>query len=137
DQIYIGWDMVEPRTFMVYGIVDYFPTYQPNPTTPGAPMPTLIVAHLSAVQSLLAVEPYQIWMKTTPDVNREALVEELKERRIPIERYTDVRSEIIKVRNDPFQLAVNGVMTLGFIISIIVSFCGFLLYWVLSLHGRI
>ncbi len=137
DQIYLGWEMVEPRTFMVYGIIDYFPTYQPNPTMPGAPMPTLIVAHLSAVQSLLAVEPYQIWMKTSDDVNREALVEELRERRIPIERYIDVRSEIIKVKNDPFQLAVNGVMTLGFMISIIVSFCGFLLYWVLSLHGRI
>jgi putative ABC transport system permease protein len=137
DQIYLGWDMVEPRTFMVYGILDYFPTYQPNPTNPGTPAPKLIVAHLSAVQSLLAVEPYQIWMKTSEDADRQALVEELKERKIPIEQYVDVRSEIIKVKNDPFQLAVNGVMTLGFIIAIIVSFCGFLLYWILSLHGRI
>ena len=28
-------------------------------------------------------------------------------------------------------------MTLGFIISMVISFCGFLLYWVLSLSGRV
>jgi putative ABC transport system permease protein len=32
DPISIGWDMVDPRNFIVYGIIDYFPTFQPNPT---------------------------------------------------------------------------------------------------------
>lgn len=137
DQIYIGWDMVEPRTFIVYGIIDYFPTYRPNPDKAGLAPPNLIVGHLSAVQSLLAVEPYEIWMKTAVTVDRQRLVDELLARKIPITEYIDVRSELINVKNDPFQLAVNGVMTLGFIISAIVSFCGFLLYWVLSLQGRI
>jgi len=34
-------------------------------------------------------------------------------------------------------MAVNGAMTLGFLISAVVSFFGFLLYWVLSLYGRV
>ena len=44
---------------------------------------------------------------------------------------------VVRSKNDPFQLAVNGVMTLGFLIAIGISFIGFLLYWVLSLYGRI
>ena len=44
---------------------------------------------------------------------------------------------VIRSKNDPFQLAVNGVMTLGFLIAIGISFIGFLLYWLLSLYGRI
>ena len=29
-------------------------------------------------------------------------------------------------KNDPFRLAINGVMTLGFVISMLISFFGFL-----------
>lgn len=137
DQVYLGWELVESRKFMVYGIVDYFPTYKPHPDSPGAPLPKLVVGHLSAIQTLLAVEPYEVWIKLSPNADRQALVDEFKEREVRVTRYVDVVSELINVKNDPFNLAINGVMTLGFIISIIVSFCGFLLYWVLSLHGRI
>jgi putative ABC transport system permease protein len=34
-------------------------------------------------------------------------------------------------------MAINGVMTLGFLISVFICFLGFLLYWVLSLLSRI
>ncbi len=33
-------------------------------------------------------------------------------------------------------MALNGILTLGFLISILVTFAGFLLYWILSLKGR-
>lgn len=137
DQIYVGWSMVSPRTFMVYGIVDYFPSFMPNKESPTAKTPKLVVAHLSTVQTFLSTEPYDIWLKLAPDADRASLIEELKERQISLVSFTDVRGEITKVKNDPFRMAVNGAMTLGFLISVIVSFFGFLLYWVLSLHGRV
>jgi len=137
DQIYVGWTMVSPRTFVVYGIVDYFPAFMPNKMSPKDKTPKLVVAHLSTVQTFLATEPYEIWMKLEPGASRQAIVDELRERQIFLVSFTDVRGELTKVKNDPFRMAVNGAMTLGFLISAVVSFFGFLLYWVLSLYGRV
>lgn len=137
DQIQVGWTFVSPRTFVVYGIVDYFPSFMPNKISPSDKTPKLVVAHLSTVQTFLATEPYEIWMKLAPDASRQAIVDELRERQVFLVSFTDVRGELTKVKNDPFRMAVNGAMTLGFLISALVSFFGFLLYWVLSLHGRV
>ncbi len=137
DPISIGWDMVEPRNFIVYGIIDYFPTFQPNPTKPGEPLPHMIVGHLQTVKTLLAVEPYEYWFKLKPDASRVDFVKAIEEQKIYVTEYKDTIQQVNEMKSDPFQLAVNGVMTLGFIISIIISFCGFLLYWILTLQGRI
>ena len=137
DPISVGWDMVEPRNFIVYGIIDYFPTFQPNPSTPAEPLPNMVVGHLSTIKTLLAVEPYEYWFKLKPDASRVEFVKAIEEQKIYVTEYRDTIQKINDMKSDPFQLAVNGVMTLGFIISIIISFCGFLLYWILSLQGRI
>jgi putative ABC transport system permease protein len=137
DPISIGWDLVEPRNFIVYGIIDYFPTFQPNPTKPADPLPHMIVGHLSTIKTLLAVEPYEYWFKLKPDASRADFVKAIEEEKIYVTDYRDTIQQINDAKSDPFQLAVNGVMTLGFIISIIISFCGFLLYWILTLQGRI
>jgi putative ABC transport system permease protein len=144
DTISVGWNGVEARQFLVYGIVDYWPTFNPNPTTkpaanskskPVAPM--LIVGHLSYIQNSLALEPYNVWIKFKSDALLQPFYDALAEKGIPVENIVDTRQSLRDAKNDPFQLAINGVMTLGFIISIMISFFGFLLYWVLSLNGRI
>jgi putative ABC transport system permease protein len=142
DHIQLAWTGLPQKPFVVYGIIDYFPTFNPNPkgTLSSAelpPAPMLVVGHLEYIQNNLALEPYEIWLKLKPDATREALFEALAEQKIPVVSLKDSRNEMIEQKNDPFQLAVNGVMTLGFIISIIISFCGFLLYWILSLMSRI
>lgn len=142
DTINLSWSGLPERQFIIYGIIDYFPTFNPFPEEseggrgePEAPM--LVVAHLERVQNQLALEPYDIWLKLEPDASRAEIREALQQLRIPVLDITDTRGEIAAAKNDPFQLAVNGVMTLGFIISVLISFCGFLLYWILSLISRI
>ncbi len=49
---------------------------------------------------------------------------------------SDTNQKLVKSQNDPFRLAINGVMTLGFVISMLISFFGYLLFWVLTLSGR-
>lgn len=142
DEIQLNWSGLPERQFIVYGIIDYFPTFNPFPEDqaegkgePEAPM--LVVAHLERVQNYLALEPYDIWLKLAPDASRQEIREALQEQKIPVLNIIDTRGEVSDAKNDPFQLAVNGVMTLGFIISVLISFCGFLLYWILSLISRI
>lgn len=143
DSINVGWNGVNSKPFTVYGIIDYWPTFNPNPqqsaTANKTPdLPKLVVGHLSYIQSAIALEPYQVWVDLVdePDA-KQAFNDALNAKEIPIESFVDTGYELTQAKNDPFQMAINGVMTLGFLISVVISFFGFLLYWVLSLNGRV
>jgi len=128
---------VEPKAFIVYGIIPFFPTYNPNPQAVKTPPPVLVVGNLEYIQNNLALEPYQVWLKLNPEIeSRKLLFDGILEKVIPVVSIIDTRGELIDAKNDPFQLAINGVMTLGFVISILITFIGFLLYWILSMRSR-
>lgn len=149
DTITVGWPQVEGTQFTVFGTVDYWPSWNPNPG-PGSAVtvetnqgqttkikkPMLVIGHLPYIQNNLALEPYEVWLKLKPDASSQAIYEGIAERGYQIESLHDARQEQIKAIKEPFQLAINGVMTLGFLISIVICFFGFLLYWVLSLFAR-
>jgi putative ABC transport system permease protein len=153
DQIYVSWSGVESTMCQVYGIITYWPSWNPNPlfsekaaanSTPakGAKSkkvkdPMLIVGHLSYIQNNMALEPYEVWIKLKPEATSQQFYQSIEDNKLALTKLVDARQELIKSKNDPFLLAINGVMTLGFIISMVISFCGFLLYWVLSLSGRV
>jgi len=143
DSIYIGWNNVTYKPFTVYGIIDFWPTFNPNPQQPTSgnkkpELPKLVVGHLSYIQSTIALEPYQVWIDLKDEPNaRTVFNEAINEKEIPVENLIDTGYELTQAKNDPFQMAINGVMTLGFLISVVISFFGFLLYWVLSLNGRV
>lgn len=145
DTIFVGWEGTDRQPFTVFGIIDYFPTFNPNPplgsvnasdkeTKANAPM--LIVGHLSRIQLQLGLEPYQVWLKLAPGASTEELYAGIEQARLNLTSIVNTRADLTAAKNDPFLMALNGVLTLGFIISILISFVGFLLYWVLSLKGR-
>jgi len=140
DTIFAGWGNVDKQPFTVYGIIDYFPTFNPNPSAGPADAagtaPMLIVGHLSRIQLTLGLEPYQVWLKLKPGASTEALYKGIQESKLNVTDIVNTRSDLAKAKNDPFLMALNGLLTLGFLISILVSFIGFLLYWILSLKGR-
>lgn len=137
DYIYVGWEGVESKAFIVYGIIDFFPSFNPNPQEVKQKAPMLVVGNLEYIQNNLALEPYQVWLKLKPGLeSRKQLFDGIIEKKIPVESLTDTREELIAAKNDPYQLAINGMMTLGFVISILISFIGFLLYWILSMRSR-
>ncbi|MDB4865887.1 MAG: transporter permease [Cohnella sp.] len=145
DTIFAGWGDTDKQPFVVYGIIDYFPGFNPNPpvgsvdasdaqTKTNAPM--LIIGHLSRIQLQLGLEPYQVWLKLKPGATTEQLYKGIAAANPGVTNIINTKLDLVKAKNDPFLMALNGVLTLGFIISILISFVGFLLYWVLSLKGR-
>jgi putative ABC transport system permease protein len=149
DTISLGWPGVEGAQFTVYGAVDYWPSWNPNPgandnvtvtskpgTTTKVKKPMLVIGHLPYIQNNLALEPYEVWLKLKPDASSQAVYKAVADHGYQIESLRDAKQEQIKVIKDPFQMAINGVMTLGFLISVFICFFGFLLYWVLSLFAR-
>jgi len=142
DAIRLFWNGLPQAQFTVFGIVDYWPSWNPLPSgfitdNNGKPkMPHLIVGHLTAIQKRLAMEPYEVWMKLEDGTTSEQIYNQLEERGVPVKHLSDTEQKLVQSMNDPFRLAINGVMTLGFVISMMICFLGFLLFWVLTLSGR-
>ncbi|RCW48412.1 ABC transporter permease [Paenibacillus prosopidis] len=138
--IRVSWDGLDQVQFTVFGIIDYWPSWNPLPAGEAkdgkAAEPHLIVGHLGTIQNRLAVEPYEVWLKLKDDVSSQLVYDQLAERKVQVTSLRDAKQELILSKNDPFRLAINGVMTLGFVISMLISFFGFLLFWVLTLSGR-
>lgn len=138
DSFNINWGLNGNVVFNVYGIVDYWPTYTPSTRTDTTSAePLYVITNLSYVQENFLKEPYSVWLKLKPDASRQALYDSLKNNPTSvIAEITDTKEELIKLKNDSSQLAINGSLTLGFIISGLICFLGFILYWVLSLKER-
>nr|WP_255654465.1 FtsX-like permease family protein [Cohnella sp. REN36] len=145
DTIWLGWEGITSQPFVIYGIIEYFPTFNPNPPTGSVSggdaesqsnAPMLVVGHLPRIQFQLGLEPYQVWLKMKPGYDLAAFYQAIQKSDISLMSLKNTTSDWNKAKNDPFLLALNGILTLGFILSIVVSFVGFLLYWILSLRGR-
>ncbi|MDQ0888973.1 putative ABC transport system permease protein [Paenibacillus sp. V4I9] len=149
DTMTLGWTGVEGAQFTVYGVIDYWPSWNPNPgvndtvttttkqgSTTKLKKPNLVIGQLPYIQNNLALEPYEVWLKLNPEASSQAVYQAIVDHGYEIESLRDAKQEQIKSIKDPFQMAINGVMTLGFLISIFICFFGFLLYWVLSLFAR-
>ncbi len=137
DNITLSWDGSDPGEFVVYAIIDYWPTYNPLKKPEDSPSnPTFVVANLPYVQNMMGLEPYQVWLKLKPETSRISLYEEIREQKIPIIKLNDIVPKLVEIKNSALLLGINGTMTLGFLISIVVTFIGFLLYWILTIKAR-
>jgi putative ABC transport system permease protein len=139
DYISVGWDSLDKAVLNVYGVIDYWPSWNPekDPDSLQKGYPNLIVANLPYIQDHLSMEPYSIWLKMKPDATSQQVYEAIKKENIPVLSLRDSRQEILKLRSsDPFQLTINGLMTMGFLISGVICLIGFLIYWVITLGSR-
>ncbi|MCX7711712.1 MAG: ABC transporter permease [Clostridia bacterium] len=139
DYIQVSWPGTGKADFTVYGVIDYWPSWNPNinPMEDEKVRPSLLVGNLQYIQDYLSLEPYEVWLKLKPTATSSQVYEEIQQKNLNVASLIDANLKLVELKNNPFQLAINGAMTLGFIICCIVCFLGFLLYWILSINGRI
>ncbi|MGP4041062.1 FtsX-like permease family protein [Gracilibacillus sp. D59] len=137
DYVTMNWPNSDKSEFVIYGIIEYWPTFNPLEEKDYIDgKPGLVVANLPYVQNNLGLEPYDVWMKLKQDTRRESFYNNINELAIPVTKMDDVYPKLIEHKNSSIILGINGTMSLGFIIAIMVSFIGFLLYWILTIKSR-
>lgn len=124
---------------VVYGFVDYWPSYAPTSsvkTSTGNVQRDnyLIVAHLSQLQSVWGIQPYQVWIKTKG--SSQFLYDYAAESGEKYTMFQDANAEVVAMKNDPVFQGTNGILTIGFIIVLVLCATGFLIYWILSIQSR-
>jgi len=134
DPLEITWANQSYMDGVIYGIVDYWPTYNPHGKGAGE---YLIVANFNYIEARMALEPYEVWLKKKPGSTSEGIYRTMENLKIPLLSLADADQEIIRQRNDPMLQGTNGALTLGFLLTMLISTIGFLIYWILSIQARV
>ena len=120
---------------VVYAGIDYFPSF--NPAGEGKNKPVLAVTNLVYLQQETKLQPYEIWLKKADGVTSAELYAELEEMGIMISSLEDTTVQITNLKNDPMTQGVNGFFTLSFLVTMLITFIGFFIYWILAIKGRL
>ncbi|MBR3508086.1 MAG: FtsX-like permease family protein [Lachnospiraceae bacterium] len=121
---------------------DYWPGYEPTSITVGADGTAqkqnnlLVIANFATIQKNLGIYPYEIWAKLEPGATSDAIYEWIKEKNIHVVKYADKAAAMRQVVQDPLLQGTNGVLTMGFIVTIILCAVGYLIYWIMSIRSR-
>lgn len=130
----------QPANAVVYGFVEYWPSYSPESYTVNEDGVLdkqenfLILGNLSYIQNLIGVRPYQLWLKMNG--SSKAIYEYAEESGTQFTMFRDSEAEKVSVRNDTLFQGTNGILTMSFIIVLILCCVGFLIYWILSIRQR-
>ncbi|MBR3503167.1 MAG: ABC transporter permease [Clostridia bacterium] len=140
DAIYFKTSTGSPVRGVIYGFVDYWPTYASTVYAKGSnglyseQKNYLIVANLAQLQAVWGVTPYQIWLKAKD--SSQFIYDFAEENDVSYRSFRAVAADIVALKNDPVIQGTNGVLTVGFIVVLVLCAVGFLIYWILSIQSR-
>lgn len=130
DEVALRWGGNDTVGATVLAIVDYWPGINPNDT------PDFAVMNYSYCYTETKLEPYEVWLKLADGATSEELYADITAKRMPVEWLKDSSQLLIAEKNEPQLQGMNGALTLGFIIIMIMTIIGFLIYWILSIKSR-
>ena len=140
DAIYFKTGNGSPVRGVIYGFVDYWPTYASTVYARGTnglyseQKNYLIVANLSQLQAVWGVTPYQIWIKARD--SSQFIYDFAEANDVSYRSFDVAAADIVALKNDPVIQGTNGVLTVGFIVVLVLCAVGFLIYWILSIQSR-
>ncbi|KRF32256.1 ABC transporter permease [Paenibacillus sp. Soil787] len=120
----------QPVEFVIVGILPYWPSQYPDQ----APF---FIANLDYIYDQAPITPYEVWLKMKPEAKVAPIVTALQAKGIELASVKDVRNELIIQKKLPARGGVFGILSLGFLVSVIVSLIGYMLYWFFNLSSRV
>ncbi len=161
DAVQTKWSGNDNVSATVVAVVDYWPGINPNEAQKTSLSPReerelekaeengeiteetasyatkyFMIMNYAYIYNLTDIEPYEVWIDLKGDATSEALYNDISEQRIPIEYITDSSQLLIKEKNEPQLQGMNGALTMSFVIIMIMTIIGFLIYWILSIRSR-
>ncbi|GFN30432.1 ABC transporter permease [Paenibacillus xylaniclasticus] len=116
--------------FAVAGILPYWPSQYPDQSP-------FVIANLDYIYDQVPIIPYDVWLKMEPNALVGPIMTELQQKGIELADVKDARTELLTQSKHPTRGGVFGILSLGFLVSIIISLTGYVLYWFFNLSGRV
>jgi putative ABC transport system permease protein len=136
DMINVRWGEDSYVQGIILAFIDYWPTYNPVEHKVDEQNQELVVANLNYIQSQAKLEPYETWMKQKENESSSTLYEDISEKGIEVDTIQNSRQQVIIKKNDPMLQGVNGALTVGFIVTMLITSIGLLIYWIITIKSR-
>lgn len=126
-------------------IVDFFsywPGYAPTVTdlNPDGTAYTedqyLVVTHYDLLRQKWGTQPYEVWIGLKEDADPGAVYDWIQKNDVKIKKFIDRASDVKAAVEDPLLQGTNGVLTMGFVVTILLCAVGYLIYWIMSIRSR-
>ncbi|MDE7193290.1 MAG: ABC transporter permease [Oscillospiraceae bacterium] len=141
DTITVRWNGNDAIELTILAFVDYFPSIDPAEQTEVSRSDEtvrkdFVIANYNYIRKLTEFQPYQIWLKMEDGATSEELYEDITEKNIKIQKITDCSQLLIAEKTDPDLQGMNGALTMGFVVIMLMTVIGFLIYWIISIRSR-
>lgn len=129
-------------TGTIVGFVDYFPGYAPtvmemNPDGTAVEQDNfLVVAHYDVLKQRWGTQPYEIWIDLKEEYGPSDMLAWIEENEIQAVKYSSKEDNLQNTMEDPLLQGTNGVLTMGFIVTILLCAIGYLIYWIMAIRER-
>ncbi len=126
----------------VVGFFSYFPGYAPTVTSlnPDGTATTedkyLLVTHYDITKKKFGLLPYEVWGKLSEGTTEADVISWVNDNKVKLKKYVNRPADIEATMKDPLLSGTNGVLTLGFVVTILLCGVGYLIYWVMSIRER-
>lgn len=126
----------------IVGFFSYWPGYAPTVTevNPDGTVSTrenmLVVAHYNKMKQVFGVRPYQVWIRLREGCSSADAYAWFQDNGIRLTKYVDKAAELKRTLEDPLLQGTNGVLTMGFLVTILLCAVGYLIYWIMSIRSR-
>src|SRR5690606_15776339 len=120
----------QPIDVYIAGTVPHWPTL-------GMGNRPFAILNLDYVQEVISLEPYDVWLSLKSPGHLNEIVTRLREEGIYVISLKDANSQIVAGRNEPHRMGFYGILSIGFIVSSLVTVLGFFLYTFLSMRSRL
>ena len=126
----------------VLAFIDYWPGIDPSEKVETerpdeqAPIKDFLVCNYNYLRKVTELQPYQIWLKLADGATSEELYADIEAKNLKLQRVIDSSQLLIEEKTDPALQGMNGALTLGFVVIMLMTVIGFLIYWIISIRSR-
>lgn len=96
----------------------------------------LIVTHYEVLRKNWEGLPYEVWIDARDSYDPAQVHQFIEDKHIQVKRYVNRQQDVRSVLSDPLLQGTNGVLTLGFVVTIMLCVIGYLIYWIMSVKER-
>lgn len=129
-------------TGVIVGFFDYFPGYSKtvkglNPDgTSYSDDNYLLVANYDYLSAKWGTYPYEVWIQLKEGYNAIDVYNWVDANNMKLKKYSNKEIDLQSTMEDPLLQGTNGVLTMGFVVTIVLCAVGYLIYWVMSIRER-
>lgn len=129
---------------VIVDFVDYWPGYVPSEIVlnlDGSAQTEkryLMIANTGALTRRWGPSaiPYQVYIDLKDGEGTAEFYQWVEDNHVELDNYTDKQEDMDDVVTDPLMQGTNGILTMGFLVTMVLCVFGYLIYWILSIRSR-